>query len=306
MTMTTDQSQAPPPPRAFAAYPVRVRGDLDPDLSRWLWLVKWILAVPHWIVLAFLWVAFGLVTVVAFVAILVTARYPRVLFDFAVGVLRWSWRVAFYTNAAFGTDRYPPFTLRPDPDYPADLEIDAPERLSRGLVLVKWWLLAIPQYVVVGLLISSPWWLWEDQNYQWTFGAGGLVGLLALVGIVVHAVTASYPRALFDMIIGFDRWVLRVAAYAALMTDRYPPFLLDMGQRDPEPDGHIERAIGIDVAPHRRPSGRDGVPDRSSRSHSAPCCASAPCPRWSVGSRGWRPTRPRATPTACSPPLQRG
>jgi hypothetical protein len=192
-----------------------------------------VLAIPHWIVLAFLWIAFGLTTVIAFVAILVTARYPRALFDFGVGVLRWSWRVAFYTNAAFGTDRYPPFSLQPDPDYPADLEVAYPERLSRGLVLVKWWLLAIPQYLVVGLLISSPWWVWQDQGYQWSFGAGGLIGLLALVGIVVHAVRGSYPRQLFDLVVGLDRWVLRVAAYAALMTDRYPPFILQPGEREP-------------------------------------------------------------------------
>jgi hypothetical protein len=235
---TTDTRQSPPPspppePPPGPPYPVRVRGELDPQLSRWLWLVKWILAIPHWIVLAFLWIAFVLVSVVAFFAILLTARYPRVLFDFAVGVLRWSWRVAFYTNAAFGTDRYPPFSLQPDPDYPADLEIAFPERLSRGLVLVKWWLLAIPHYLVVGLLISSPWWIWEDQGYQWTVGAGGLVGLLALVGIVVHAVRGSYPRPLFDLVVGLDRWVLRVAGYVALMTDRYPPFVLDTGEREP-------------------------------------------------------------------------
>lgn len=256
MTTTKDASQAPPPPGPVA-YPVRVRGDLDPGLSRWLWLLKWILAIPHWIVLAFLWVAFALVTVVAFVAILVTARYPRVLFDFAVGVLRWSWRVAFYTNAAFGTDRYPPFSLRPDPTYPADLEVDVPEHLSRGLVLVKWWLLALPHYVVVGLLISSPWWIWEDQNYQWTVGAGGLVGLLALIGIVVHAVSGTYPRALFDMIIGFDRWVLRVAGYVTLMTDRYPPFQLDMGPREPA-DRPVERPVDPDTAPAPSPA-----PERS-------------------------------------------
>lgn len=245
--MTTTERQSPPPappppPAGPPAYPVHVRGELDPGLSRWLWLVKWILAIPHWIVLAFLWIAFGLVGVVAFFAILVTARYPRALFDFSVGVLRWTWRVAFYTNAAFGTDRYPPFSLQPDPTYPADLEIEYPERLSRALVLVKWWLLAIPQYIVVGLLISSPWWIWENQDYRWTVGAGGLVGLLALVGIVVHAFRGTYPRALFDMIIGFDRWVLRVAGYVALMTDRYPPFVLDMGPRDPGTAGPAEPA----------------------------------------------------------------
>jgi hypothetical protein len=218
--------------------PVRVGATLDAPLSRWLWLVKWILAVPHLVVLAFLWIAFAVVSVVAFFAILITARYPRALFDFNVGVLRWSWRVHYYGYGALGTDRYPPFTLADVPGYPAHLEVPYPERLSRGLVLVKWWLLAIPQYVVLSILVGGGLFAGTrttttDSGWQGGWGAGGLLGLLVLVAAIALLFSARYPRSLYDFVLGIDRWSLRVAAYVGLMTDRYPPFRLDQGGTDP-------------------------------------------------------------------------
>ncbi len=223
---------------AAHAYPVHVDARLDSQLSRWLWLVKWLLAIPHYVVLAFLWIAFFVLTVVAFFAILFTGRYPRAIFDFNLGVMRWSWRVSYYTYSALGTDRYPPFTLSDVPDYPAHLSVDYPEHLSRGLVLVKWWLLAIPHYLVVGLIAGSGVWIAYDATQngggsQWTWG-GGLIGLLVGFAALALLFTGRYPEQLFDLVLGLNRWVLRVAGYVGLMTDEYPPFRLDTGGADPD------------------------------------------------------------------------
>jgi hypothetical protein len=219
---------------AVSAHPVRVEGRLDPQLSRWLWLVKWLLAIPHFIILIFLFIAFVLLTVVAFFAILFTGRYPRGIFDFNLGVLRWAWRVGFYTYDALGTDRYPPFTLAAVPDYPATIDIQYPEQLSRGLVLVKWWLLAIPHYLLVGIFLGGGWnaggW-GEKGGGEWERGGGapGLIMLLVLFAGIALLFTTRYPRGIFDFVLGLNRWVFRVVGYAALMTDVYPPFRLDQG-----------------------------------------------------------------------------
>jgi hypothetical protein len=244
----TARSGAPTP----APYPLRLRATLDPDLSRWKWLVKWVLVLPHIVVLMALWVMFVVLTIAAGVAILFTGRYPRGIFDLNVGVLRWTWRVSYYAYGGLGTDRYPPFSFEAEA-YPAELEIDPPGPLSRGLVLVKWWLLALPHLLIVGVLTGGGLaWTWEaGPDGTWRLSlAGGLIGLLVLVAGVALLFTGRYPPRLFDLVIGFQRWAYRVAAYVALMTDVYPPFRLDQGGEEPP--------VGAPPAPPA-PSGAAGT-----------------------------------------------
>ncbi|MEC5180431.1 DUF4389 domain-containing protein [Arthrobacter sp. CG_A4] len=256
-----------PPGTGRVVYPARLSGYLDRDLSRWMWLFKWFLAIPHFIVLFFLWFAFGVVTIVAWFAILFTGRYPRSLFNFNVGVIRWSWRVAFYSYGALGTDRYPPFTLERT-DYPADFDVDYPEKLSRGLVLVKSWLLAIPHLLIIALLTgTAQTWIYRDG--QWVqVGVGiSLLGLLVVIAGVILLFTGVYARGLFDFLLGLNRWVYRVTTYVALMRDEYPPFHLDMGPRDPGdtpvgPYGGPPAGSGYSQVP--------GIPDSAPPLHGQP------------------------------------
>jgi hypothetical protein len=191
-------------------YPVTLRGELTVPPNQWLWLFKWLLIIPHLIVLGFLEIASFVCWVIAFFAILFTGKYPKELFDFNVGVLRWSWRVGFYSYQAFATDKYPPFSLDPDPNYPADLDIQYPEKLSNGMVLVKW-LLAFPHWIIVGIFNS---------------GRGGLIFILAIISAIAVLFTEKYPEDIFKLIIGMNRWTYRVIAYV-MMRDEYPPFRLD-------------------------------------------------------------------------------
>ena len=177
--------------------------------------------IPHYLILGLLWFAQLITTIAAGVAILFTGRYPRSWFAFSVGVLRWQWRVGFYAYAALGTDRYPPFTLA-HADYPATLDVAYPEQLSRGLVLVKWWLLALPHLFIVALLTGN---------------SGSLLGLLILIIAVALLFTGRYLPGLFDLVMGMERWAYRVVTYTLLLRDEYPPFRLDQGPTDPAPTG---------------------------------------------------------------------
>jgi Domain of unknown function (DUF4389) len=195
----------PVPPPAAPAYPVRFDVEYPERLSRWKIFLKWLFAIPHFIIVYLLLIVAGVLQFIAFFAILFTKRWPRGMFDFTVQIYRWTANVSAY-GVLLLRDEYPPFS-GDSGQYPVTLEIDYDENLSRWMIFVKW-LLAIPHLIV--LLF---------------------VGLAASVAVVIAffaiLFTGRYPRGLFDFVVGNLRWYLRVQAYAFwFMTDRYPPFSL--------------------------------------------------------------------------------
>jgi hypothetical protein len=198
--------------RAAGDDPVRVRSDLDAPSPR-RWLVKWCaLAVPHYPILIGLYLVYPLVTIAAGIAILFTGRHPRALFDFNVGVLRWSWRLMNYRFPMNSTDRYPPFTLASQPQYPADLEVDYPTGRTNRAALFTRWLLGLPQIVLC----------WSMEP---------LLQVLTVINAIWLLSKGTTNQGMFDLLLGIVRWRYRVAVYVSLMRDEYPPFRLDPGNR---------------------------------------------------------------------------
>jgi uncharacterized protein DUF4389 len=190
--------------------PIRVRGDLDAP-ARWSCLFKWCaLAVPHYPILIVLYLLYPLATIAAGVAIMFTARYPRPLFDFNVGVLRWSWRLMNYRFPMNSTDRYPPFTLASQPDYPADLEVDYPDGPTNRAALLTRWFLGLPQILLC----------WALEPF---------LQLLCVTNAVWLVCEGTINQGMFDLLLGIVRWRYRVAVYVSMMRDEYPPFRMDLG-----------------------------------------------------------------------------
>lgn len=191
------------PQAIAAAYPVSTEIDWQPEYSRWLPLVKWLLAIPHLFVLVFLAIAGLFAGWIAAFAILFTRRYPHGLFEFVLGIYRWSWRVASYLLLM--NDRYPPFSLGDDPDYPARLAIDYPEEVDRWRPFVQW-ILAFPFLLLASVL----------QN---------LAHFLVIFAFFTILFTRKFPRGMFELLLVAMRWTVRGNAYAHFLVTRYPPFV---------------------------------------------------------------------------------
>ena len=186
---------------ANPGYPATYDVAYPEKLSRLLIFVKWLLVIPHVVVLYLLLLALYVVNVIAWFSILFTKRYPEGLFKFSVGVLRWNLNVNAYSGLM--RDEYPPFSMDAG-QYAVAFDVAYPGELSRWLIFVKW-LLAIPHFIVLLFL-----------------------GLAALVVEIIAwfaiLFTGQYPRGLFDFAVGVNRWSARVNAYVLLFTDVYPPF----------------------------------------------------------------------------------
>jgi hypothetical protein len=180
-------------------YPLRYDVEYPEELSRWLIFVKWLLAIPHFIIL-YLATA-GNLPIAALLTILFRRKYPRWWFDFLVNFLRYNYRIYAYLGLL--RDEYPAL----EEEQSVHLDVDYPAALNRWLPLIKW-LLAIPHIIVLLFLFI-----------------GAFVALVIAWFAILF--TKRFPRGLFDFVVGVNRWGLRVNAYAFyLFTDDYPPFSL--------------------------------------------------------------------------------
>jgi hypothetical protein len=206
------QPPAPPPPAApptavgpAADYPVHLDVDRQDDYSRFMPLIKWLLAIPHFIVLIVLGIGAAIVAFISFFAVLFTGRYPEGMFNYMVGFHRWATRVIAYTFLM--VDPYPPFTLDDDPSYPVRFDIDYPEHVERWRPLLTW-LLVIP-FLIVAYFVYI------------------LAEIMVFFAFFTILFTRQFPEGLFNIAKIGLRWNARGSAYAYWMVTRYPPFVWD-------------------------------------------------------------------------------
>lgn len=188
---------------ALATYPLQLNIARQEEYSRFMPLIKWLLAIPHFIVLAVLGIAVYVVIVISFFAVLITGKYPKGMFDFVVGVMRWSFRVVAYVYLM--RDGYPPFTMAADPNYGVDFEIEYPEDgVNRWRPLVQW-LLIIPYMIVANIIMY-------------------IAYIAVFFAFFTILFTKMFPAGLFNMVHVGLSWNARASAYSTWLTKKYPPF----------------------------------------------------------------------------------
>lgn len=191
--------------QATGAYPADFQVEPPAPQSRLTVFFRIILAIPHLIILGALNYVVGVTALIAWVAILVTGKCPDGLWKFHAGYLRWYGRAYAYIELL--NDRYPPFSLDDDPNYPArfivEPQLEARNRLTVFLRLI----LVIPHGIALAVL-------------------GIVASILLLIGWIVALVTGSVPAGIHNFLAGVLRWTMRVLAYAYLLRDEYPPFSL--------------------------------------------------------------------------------
>lgn len=192
------------PEVAYPAFPMQLDVGYQQEYSRWLPLVKWLLAIPHWFVLTFIGIGVFFAVVAAWFVVLFTGRYPRGIFNFVVGTMRWSLRVVAYV--ALLVDRYPPFSLADDPDYPVRFNVDYPPdgKIARWRIFFAW-VPVIPQLIIASFALFAAYF-----------------GVVAAFFTILF--TKRIPRGLFDFIVNTGRYQNRANIYAYWLTERYPGF----------------------------------------------------------------------------------
>lgn len=184
------------------AYPVVYEADMPENLSRWMWLVKWLLVIPHAIVLWFVIAVAIVATVIVWFAVLFTGKYPRGLFDFVAGTNRWICRAYGYLSNL--TDKYPAFSMDDDPAYPVRFRAEYSDKSDRMTVFFRFFLF-IPHYIILAALSYLFW-------------------AIILIHVVIVILTGKPNKDVFRILSGISRWNSRGYAYLFLLTDKYPPF----------------------------------------------------------------------------------
>ena len=167
------------------------------------------IALPHFFLLFFVSIWGAILGFIAFWVVLFTGKYPKSMFDFQVGLIRWNLRLSARLNNV--SDGYPAFGIGGSDEY-TQLEVEYPERISRGLVLVRAFFGIFYVYL---------------PHFFILFFRGIFVGILVFLAWWIVLITGSYPASFHNWVVGQIRWGVRINLYMSYLTDKYPAFTGD-------------------------------------------------------------------------------